>query len=200
MYAVLGIVGGLLSLLSNVPYIIDTIKGRTKPHRVTWGIFFLLNCIFIANQLAAGATNSIWLVVAFAVSTGMVFALSFKKGTGGKDVLDLVVLVGALFGVVLWQVLDSPVASIVANLIVAAIASIPTYKKAWLYPQSETAVSYSLGAFAAILSVISVGKIDVALLLLPVYSIIYQGSIYFILIRKRILSNGNNSTPPVGSI
>ena len=187
MLAALGVFAGILSLIANIPYIIDTIKGKTKPHRVTWGIFFLLNLIFLANQLAAGATSSIWLVVAFATSTFIVFSLSVKLGIGGTSRLDILVLAGAMIGVVIWQLLDAPVASIIANLTVAAIASIPTYKKAWAHPETETTISYSVGAIAAAMSAISVGKLDFVLLLLPVYSVVYQSSIAVILERHKIL-------------
>ncbi len=188
MFAIIGVLAGIISFASNLPYIYDTIKRKTKPHRVTWGIFFLLNLIFLGNQLAAGATNSIWLVVAFAVSTFTIFLLSLRNGVGGSTKLDVVVLVGALLGVAIWQLLDAPVASIIANVTVAAIASIPTYKKAWTHPNTETKVSYSVGAFSALLSAISVGKLDFVLLLLPIYSVIYQGSIFLILIRRNFSS------------
>jgi hypothetical protein len=186
MLTVIGLLGGILSLASNIPYIYDTLKKKTQPHRVTWGIFFLLNVIFLGNQLAAGATNSIWLVVAFTLSTCTVFMLSLRNGVGGSTKLDIVVLIGALSGVVIWQILDSPLASIIANLVVALIASIPTYKKAWRVPETETKISYSVGAFAAFLSAVSIGKFDIVLLLLPIYSILYQGTIFLILIRHKL--------------
>ncbi len=188
MFAAIGIFAGILSFLANIPYIIDTVKKKTKPHRVTWGVFFLLNIIFLANQLAAGATSSIWLVVAFAISTFTVFILSLRFGVGGTTKLDILVLLGAISGVIVWQLLDSPAPSIIANLIVAAVASIPTYKKAWTHPQTETTISYAVGAIAAILSAVSIGKFDILLLLLPIYSVAYQGSISIILIRNKLFT------------
>ncbi len=187
MLALIGILGGILSFTSNIPYMYDTIKKKTKPHRVTWGIFFLLNIIFLGNHIAAGATSSIWLVVAFTLSTFTIFTLSLRNGVGGTTKLDIAVLIGAILGVVIWQLIHSPIASIIVNITCAAIASIPTYKKAWIHPQTETKISYSLGAFASLLSAVSVGKIDLALLLLPIYSFIYQGTIYIILIRRNLI-------------
>ena len=99
MYTILGILGGLLALISNIPYIRDILKKTTKPHRVTWGIFFLLNIIFLGNQLAAGATSSIWLVIAFTLSTLIIFSLSLKYGVGGTTKLDVMILIGSLVGV-----------------------------------------------------------------------------------------------------
>lgn len=175
----------MLSFASSIPYIVDTIKKKTKPHRVTWGVFFLLNVIFLGNQLAAGATSSLWLVVAYTLSTFIIFSLSFKNGVGGTSRLDVIVLAGALIGVIIWQLLDAPLASVVANLVVALIASIPTYKKAWAQPKTETSISYFLNACGALLSAISVGSLNIVLLLLPMYAFFYQGSIYLILVRNK---------------
>jgi hypothetical protein len=184
MYTILGILGGLLALISNIPYIRDILKKTTKPHRVTWGIFFLLNIIFLGNQLAAGATSSIWLVIAFTLSTLIIFSLSLKYGVGGTTKLDVMILIGSLVGVGLWQILQAPIASVLANLVVATIAAIPTYRKAWLQPQTETKLSFLLGTIAAAFTVVSVGGMSLVLLLLPIYSVVYNGSIYLILTKR----------------
>ena len=52
-YATLGIVGALVFIIGDIPYFIDTLSGKTKPHRVTWGIVVLLNLsINIVNHTA----------------------------------------------------------------------------------------------------------------------------------------------------
>lgn len=186
-----------MALSANVPYIRDILRGTTKPHRVTWGIFFLLNLIFLGNQLASGATSSIWLVVAFVISTFIIFSLSLKYGVGGTTRLDIIILVGALAGVVVWQALQAPLASVVANLTVASIAAVPTYRKAWREPASETKLAFLLGSIAAIFTILSVGELNLALLLLPVYSFAYNGSIYVILSRNHVesMSERERSNP-----
>lgn len=178
MLAIIGLSGGLLALLSNVPYVINTLKHKTKPHRVTWGIFFLLNIIFLGNHFAAGATSSLWLVIAFTISTFTIFALSFRYGVGGENKFDKLIIAGALIGVVIWQLLDAPIASIVANISVSVIAGLPTLKKAYKSPASETKIKWLVGSCAGLLTVLSVGELDLALLLLPVYTFIFQGTVF----------------------
>lgn len=183
MLAIIGILGGLLSLLSNIPYIIDTIRGKTKPQRVTWGIFFVLNIIFLFNQSAIGATNSLWLVISFAISTLVIFCLSLAYGVGGYSKRDIAILGGALIGVVLWLALNQPLLSVIMSLVVATLAVIPTFVKAYKNPKSETSIKWLLGGIAALLTVIAVGKFDLVVLF-PVYSFLTQLGIYAIIVYR----------------
>ncbi|MGH9858085.1 MAG: hypothetical protein ACRD4B_09610, partial [Acidobacteriota bacterium] len=61
IYTLFGVLSALVFIAGDIPYLTDTIKGTTKPQRVTWGVVSLLNGIGFANQLASGATNSLWL-------------------------------------------------------------------------------------------------------------------------------------------
>src|ERR1700733_3493216 len=97
---IIGGLGGLLAIVGSLPYILDAYKKRIKPHRVTWAIFALVDLIAIANQLAVGATNSVWLVVGFALANLVIFVLSLRHGVGGAEKLDIAVLTGALLGLI----------------------------------------------------------------------------------------------------
>ncbi len=186
MLEVIGILGGLLAILGSMPYILDAYKKKITPHRITWGIFTLVDVIAIANQLAAGATNSVWLVVGFAVANLTIFVLSLRHGAGGTERLDIIVLCGAILGVIAWQISGYPIASIAANLVVITLAMAPTYKKGWIDPKSETSTVFLLGAIASLLSAISVGKLDYILLLTPVFTFIIQGALFIVLVRYKV--------------
>lgn len=187
MLEIIGVLGGLLAIAGSIPYMLDTYKKKIAPHRITWGIFTLVDIIAIANQLAAGATNSAWLVVGFALANLTIFVLSLRYGVGGTEKLDVVVLCGAVLGVVAWQISGNPIASIIANLIVITLALSPTYKKGWIDPESETSTVFFWGAIASLLAAISVGKLDYILLLIPVYTFVIQGVLFLILVLPRSL-------------
>jgi hypothetical protein len=183
MLAIIGILGGVLSLLSNIPYIIDTIRRKTKPQRVTWGIFFLLNITFLFNQSAIGATDSLWLISSFAISTLIIFCLSMKYGVGGHGKRDVAIFAGAVLGVILWFVLNQPIFSVIMSLVVATLAVIPTFIKAYRDPRSETSLKWLLGGIAALLTVIAVGKLDLVVLF-PIYSFLTQAGIYAVIVYR----------------
>lgn len=188
IFAALGILSAIIFLLGDVPYLSDTIKSKIKPHRVTWGIVFLLNAIGFANQYAAGARNSLWLFGAAVFMTGAIFLASLKKGVGGNTRLDIFALVTSLIGVVLWQVFNSPFLSVLANVLVAIVALIPAFAKAKKYPETENGIAYVAGAVSSLLAAISVGKLDIVLLLLPVTSTILQVYMsYLLYIRPKMI-------------
>lgn len=189
IFKVLGILSAIIFILGDIPYLLDTIKGRIKPHRVTWGVVFLLNIIGFANQYAAGARNSLWLFGAAVAMTGAIFFASIKHGVGGRSKLDIFALITSLIGIVLWQVFDSPLLSVLANVFVGVVCLIPAFAKARKYPETENGIAYLAGAVSALLAAISIGEVDYILLILPVTSAILQFYMsYLLYIRpKRML-------------
>lgn len=159
----------------------DTIKGKTKPERVTWGTVFLLNSIGFANQLASGARNSLWLFGAAVLLTGIIFVLSLFKGVGGHSRLDMFTIVTALAGLGLWIIFDSPTFSIIATLVVGIVALLPTFAKAKKHPETETKITWLLGSMSAFLGLLSVGTLDWRLLILPLNATLLQANMVRIL-------------------
>lgn len=184
MLLLIGYLSGVLGLFANVPYILDTIRGKTKPHRISWGIFLLLNIINFVSQAASGATNSLWLTLGFCLSQAVIVLLAIHRGVGGLGRLDSVCLVGATMGIGLWMYLQVPIVAIIANTIVATIALIPTLVKAYKKPQTETKITWFLGAVAALLGAMAVGNNRLELLLFPVYSCVVQFLVYGILVLR----------------
>lgn len=181
MFTIIGILGGLVFILGDIPYILDILKGKTKPHRVTWLIFFLLDLIYLVNQFALGARSSLWLVLAWTLVTLIIFSLSIKRGVGGLAKLDIFCLIGAIFGLLLWWILKTPLASVYLNIFVSLVGYIPTLKKAYLKPETETRISWFTAGIAAILGAISVGGFKYKLLILPIYSFIMATTVSLIL-------------------
>lgn len=180
-FTILGILAAVIFIIGDIPYFYDTVKGTTKPHRVTWGVVVLLNITGFANQYASGARDSLWLFGAAVNMTGAIFVASIPRGVGGHTKQDILAMIISLGGIVLWQAFDSPLLSIFANIVVASVALVPTFAKAKVYPETETKAAWVGGTTAAFLTAIAVGELDVQLLLLPVASFILQGYMVYIL-------------------
>jgi len=181
IFTVIGIASSIIFLIGDYPYFVNAAKGKIKPHRVTWGVSFLLNCIGFANQYASGAGNSLWLFAAAALATGAIFAASLFNGTGGYSKLDIFAIVTTMVGVLLWVVFDSPVLSIFSTLLVVEVALTPTILKAKKHPESETRIAWLLGSLSSFMATVSVGKLDWKLLILPFNAALIQAYIAYIL-------------------
>jgi hypothetical protein len=179
IFKVLGILSALIFLLCDTPYLSDTIKGKIQPHRVMWGVVLLLNIVGFANQYAAGARNSLWLFGAGALMTGAIFLASLKNGVGGYAKLDIFSLAVAIIG------------SVLANVLVAIIALVPAFVKARKYPETENGIAYIGGLTSSLLAAISVGKIELILLLLPITSVLLQVYMVYLLYARPNLLGKN---------
>jgi hypothetical protein len=181
MLLLFGILAGLLTLCGDFFYFADTVKGATRPHRVTWFLFLLINLTDFANQYSIGATHSLWLVIGAIIGTLAVCIASIKRGVGGTGWVDAVCLVGAIGGLLLWRIIGTPVASVVINLVAVTIATIPTMIKAYTSPGSEAKGAWLLCSLGGLCAMVAVGKFDPYLLLLPVHSFVVQLGIFVVL-------------------
>jgi hypothetical protein len=180
-FTFLGILSSLVFIAADLPYAIQTYKRKVQPHRVTWFIIFVLNVISFINQAASGASNSLWIFGAGVIATFSVFILSINRGVGGYSKVDIAALVGATIGLLLWWLLGTPLASIIATVVVSMIALVPTYIKSYHNPKSESKFPWLIASISTFLAAISVGKLDYRLLILPVYSTIVQAGVYVLL-------------------
>ncbi len=60
-HAVLGIIAGVLAFGVNPLYVIDIVRGKTKPSRVTWWVLALLNGLLVFSYFSSGARDTIWI-------------------------------------------------------------------------------------------------------------------------------------------
>lgn len=181
IFTILGLLSAVLFVIADIPYLRDTLKATTRPHRVTWGVIVFLNVVGFANQFASGADNSLWLFGAAVVMTAGIFVASLKNGVGGHSKSDIFSLLLCTFGVILWFVFKDPLFSIFANIFVGFVALLPTFKKAKKDPDSETKITWLLGTISTSLAAISVGELNVTLLLLPISSTLFQSYMVYLL-------------------
>jgi hypothetical protein len=188
IFTLFGILSGVLIILGDIPYAVNTYNRKTHPHKVTWFIIVILNIIGFANQKASGATNSLIFMGCAVFITLVILIITHYKGVGGHNKLDVAVLAGAGLGLLMWWLLDTPLASIIANVVVGTLALTPTYIKAYHRPYSETKITWLVGTVSTLLASISVGKLDLELLIIPITASIQQAGLFTLIeIRERQL-------------
>jgi hypothetical protein len=188
-WAVLGVAAAVLSTVDAVPYVRDTLRGSTRPHRGTWCIWSVLGVVAFFSQLADGAGWSLLMVGVQAASMAFVFALSIRRGVGSLGPADLALLGLAAAGVAGWYASAQPLVA-TACVVVADLAGVLLMlPKAWRDPGSETPSSFLMAAAAGFLGTAAVGALDPSLLLWPGYfGVVNAATAAFILRRRRVLS------------
>jgi hypothetical protein len=169
MLELIGIAAGIISVSAYVPYIRDVLKKTTQPERASWLIWFVLTAIAFFSQLAKGASNSLWLPGIETCGLGIVLLLSLKYGTGGLTQKDILALLAAGIGLILWYFTKEPAIALYIIIGIDMIGTLLTFQKAYEDPESETFSTWVLVAIAGILSMIAVGSPNIILLSYPFY-------------------------------
>lgn len=169
IFYVLGVLSGLVGIGALIPYIIDTIKGTTKPERAAFLIWSVLGGIAFASQYASGAGASLWMVGLQTIGVVIVFALSIKHGEGGIVKRDMIALVLAALGLVLWYFTSRAYYALFITILVDAIGAVLVLFKAYYDPESETLSTWIFSGLSGLLALVSVGKLDWILMAYPMY-------------------------------
>jgi hypothetical protein len=185
LVVMLGLAAGLIGIADTIPYVRDTLRGATRPHRGTWLIWGVLAVVVCASQYADGASWSLVMAGAQALLTGVIFALSIRHGEGGLRPTELVMIAIASGGVIGWIVADEPIVATVcvvaADLLGVAMMLPKTYRD----PESETLITFALASLGGALAAGAVGMVDVSLLLYPVYYCVANAAIALLIFQRR---------------
>ena len=146
----------ILIIAAGLIYCTSIIRGRTKPHRTTRFVVFVLLTLNFASILAAhGNTGAeVYSGILF-ISSIAFLILSFKSGMGGTSVFDWICLAVALAGIVAWKIAGNPILGIWFAVFADLVAYLPAFLKTWRHPNTESPWLYALSASASFLSLIA---------------------------------------------
>jgi hypothetical protein len=185
LVVVLGISAGVIGVADTIPYVRDTLRGSTRPHRGTWLIWGVLAVVVCFSQYADGASWSLIMAAVQAVLTTGIFMLSIRRGEGGVSPVELLMIGIASAGVVGWIVADEPLVAtacvVAADLLGAAMMVPKTYRD----PESETLVTFAFASLGGALAAGAVGSVDLSLLLYPAYYCVVNGAIALLIVHRR---------------
>ncbi len=183
--SVIGTIGIILTFVGYAPYVRDVLKRKTTPHLFTWLIWSLAAGISAALQIFGGAGAGAWSTVAVTFISVYILFLSFRQGNRDFTYLDMSCLVLALLSLFLWVVVKQPVWS--AFLIVTAdiLGFIPTMRKSWAKPYSETLSAYWMAGVRHALSITALRQFNILTMLYPVVLVIANTVSIFILTTRR---------------
>jgi hypothetical protein len=172
----------------NVPYLRDTWRGSTVPHRGSWLIWSVLEVVAVGAQAADGARWSLVPLVVQAAGTCLVLALSVRLGRGGLSRVDVGLLGLAALGLAGWLAVDEPVIATACVVVADLVAALMMAPKAWRDPHSETLSTFVLASASGALTALAVGSLSLPLLAYPVYFVaVNAGLAAVIVLGRRVL-------------
>ncbi len=164
---VLGLVAAVLAAASAYTYIRDIFRGNTKPHIYTWLIWTTVTIIGFLGQWYSGGGPGAWATGVTAIYTIVVLLLAFKYGTTDITWFDKICLALALISILPWLLVKSLLWSVILATFTDIVGFLPTIRKTWHAPKSESLGSMFYDAAKHGLSIVSLQTYSLTTWLYP---------------------------------
>lgn len=177
----------LISFSGIVFYLKDTIKGKTKPNRVTWFFWALAPMIafFSAIDENVGVLALTTFMVGFNPTLVFIASIFDKKAYWKLTMFDLACGFLALIGILLWQITGNGNLGITLAILADLFAAIPTIRKSYTNPETETYVAYIGGAIAMTITLLTINNWTYAYFAFPAYILSVNTLIVYIILFRR---------------
>jgi len=190
IFLIFSIVCGLSAF---IPYLFDTFKLKTKPHIYTWIIWALTQgtatfAIFYGGGRLGGVELAIGVVLQI-----VVIIFSLKYGTKDITKSDAFVLVIALLAILVWWQLRQPILSVVLVSAIDVFGYIPTFRKSYKDPWSETLATWILFAMSDIFAILALSKYNfLTVTYLATITVVNLSFFIFCVLRRYFSKKVNN--------
>jgi len=175
----------ILTFVGYLPYFRDLLNGKTRPHVFSWLIWGIVTSIIFALQISAGAGVGAYVTLAVAALSFAIFLLSLRNGNRDIKRLDVVFFVLALLSIPLWLIVKQPVLSIILLSTIDMLGFLPTIRKSWNDPYSETLALYVITTFRHALSILGLFEYNIVTMLFPVTWVFANAGFAVLLIVRR---------------
>jgi hypothetical protein len=181
------ILGAVIGSLGQAVYVRDTIRGVTRPNRVTFLLWAIAPLLAFAVELDEGV--GLRALMTFVIGFGplVIFAASFVNRSSVWRIgrLDYICGFVSLLGTVGWLVSRHGTVALVAAVAADGLAAVPTIVKSWKDPDSETATLYFTGVANAGITLLTVHQLTLAVVAFPAYVLIV-GTLQIALVAGRV--------------
>lgn len=182
------LLGATVQLIGIYSYIKDTIRGETKPNRMTWLMWSIAPLIATAAAMSDGVT---WAVVPVFISGFcplLVLIASFvnKNSYWKLERFDYICGALSLLALVLWGITKIADVAIFFSIASDGLAALPTLIKSWKYPETESAAPFTAGIFNSLTSFAAIRMWTFSSYGFPVYLVLINTSIALAIYRKKL--------------
>jgi hypothetical protein len=163
--------GAAAQLIGIFFYIKETVRGKTKPNRVTWLMWSVAPLIASVAAFSDGVRWAVLPVFMAGFAPLLVFIASFvnPKSYWKLETFDYICGACSVLALVLWALTKEPLIAIIFSIASDGFAAIPTIIKSWKYPDTESVEAYTTGLFNALTSFFALKTFSIAELAFPIY-------------------------------
>jgi Na+-translocating ferredoxin:NAD+ oxidoreductase RnfE subunit len=183
--------GAIVQLVGALSYIRGTLRGVTKPNRVTWLLWGVIPIIATAASWSDGVRWAALPVFMAGFCPLLVFAFSFVNRNAFWKLERLDYLCGffSVGAIILWVLTRTPAVAIILSIVADALAAIPTLVKSWHHPETENTGPYWAGMVSQLTAIAAFRLFTVSEIAFPVYLLIINTMLVLVIKRKALFKS-----------
>jgi len=180
-------ISSILLVVGILPYLIGVVKGTTRPKIVTWIIWSSLTGIACAAAISEKQYPTAILLSLSSLGTLLVAILGWKNGDKKIERLDIICLVGAIIGLIMWQIFNSPAIAVLATIAIDLIGGVPTLVHSWVKPEEEAWATFFLSFAGALCTLIVVDSWVITAFAYPLYLVLINILYTLVIVSRRLV-------------
>jgi hypothetical protein len=158
-----------LSAFGGYGYIRGTVRGETSPNRVTWSLWSVEGLLGFGVELQQHVGIASLMTLMLGLVPCAIVLASFKNPHAVWKIgpFDLVCGAIALAGLVFWAFVNEPTVALVSFVCADQVAGLPTLRKSWLDPATESSRIFVMGCLNCVITVLTLKVLTTAGALYP---------------------------------
>lgn len=159
----------LLSAVGAYGYIRDTLRGSTSPNRVTWSLWGLEGVLAFVIEVQQHVGSAALMTLMLGLAPVAVLVASFRShhGVWRLGAFDVVCGLVSVGGLVFWALVNQATVALVSFVVADQVAALPTIRKSWIAPLTESPRVFALGAVNTGLTLLTLHSFTTAGVLFP---------------------------------
>ncbi len=189
MKEILGVIAATLTFIGYAPYIRDTLRGKTRPHVYSWFLYALIAFLVFTIQLHNNAGPGTYITLTAGCFSVLLFILGLRMGDKDITASDTGVLLLTLVAIGFWVFAKQPLISVIMACIIDLLAFLPTIRKTWRKPHTETLSLYSINFVRYIIAILALNSLTPVNALYPCTWLMANGLFALgLIVRRRYIS------------
>lgn len=184
----IAVAASVVGIVGYIPYIVSTVRGKTKPHAFSWLIWTVLCAIAYVAQVSGGAGAGSIVTGVTAAACTILFLLAFVYGDRERTRFDWGCLIFALGSIPLWIAFSDPLFSVIAITIIDGVGFGPTFRKSYLRPDEETTSTFFVSGLKFLAGLLALEKWSIVTALYPL-SLVVMNFVFVLMVwwRRSVL-------------
>jgi hypothetical protein len=181
-------IGAAVQLIGIYSYIKGTVRGETKPNRVTWFMWSVAPLIATAAAISNGVGWAVLPVFMSGFAPLLVFIASFVNPNSYWKLERFDYFCGfcSVLALILWGITRQPDIAIIFSIASDGFAAVPTLIKSWRYPETESTTPFTTGIFNSLTSFPAIQIWAFSAYAFPVYLVVINAALSLVILRSKI--------------